>query len=137
MLELHNILAQNVEAVKRIPAEARFELLTTLALETGGYVHMPDTHNTWDAQDFQIKAQGVFGWGTAREDAVRMWIKCATRDAARLDRLAKAQAVLDQPDEFEPWFLKSACKTILSDSRDAAIRDAAKTQLAQINAVAA
>jgi|GEM_PF-3139838 len=137
MMKDRDTLIQNVEALKRLPAEVRFDTLTKIALATGGFAHTPENANTWDSQNYELKAQGVFAFGTTPDECVRMWIKCAGREADRLQGLIDAEAILGVTGPIEAWRLRQACKTILADSRDAEIRRLATQELAQLDAVAA
>ena len=132
-----DLLAQNIEALKRLPTEARFHTLTEVAIATGGYAHTPDNGNTWDSQDYQLSAQGVFAMGGTPAECVRMWLTCATRELRRLDALASAEATLRSRGPIPARDLRRACKTIIADSRNAEIRRIATQELAQLDAVAA
>lgn len=132
-----DLLAQNIEALKHLPAEARFATLTEIAIATGGYAHTPDNGNTWDSQDYQLSAQGVFAMGSTPAECVRMWLTCATRELRRLDALASAEATLRSQGPIPAWELRMACQTIAHDSQDVCLRKLAEAELQKLDAVAA
>ena len=132
---IHNTLARALETLELLGTPGRHDFLVMAALETGGYFHMPERANNWDSQMVEIKAHGISADGADLEEAIRNWMLVAGRQARVQQRVERAENVLCQPDT-DPETLRAACQTILSDGRTFSMQQAARTTLADLDAVA-
>lgn len=90
MMCTHDDLNQTLENLEILGTAARRELLTHAALQTGGYVKIPELENTWDTGKFEVKVHNLFAEGDDITEVIRNWMKIARSHALALRQTAKA-----------------------------------------------
>jgi hypothetical protein len=137
MMCIHNALAHALETLELLGPSGQHDFLMNAALETHGYFKTPRRTDNWDTQMVEIKAHNIFADGADLSEAIRNWRLASGRQAKVQRQVENAEYVLRQPPGHNGNdVIRKACQTILTDGRVAAIRKAARTTLADLDAIA-
>ena len=137
MMCIHNDLARALETLELLCPSGQHDFLVAASLETHGYFKTPRRNDTWDTQMVEIKAHNIFADGADQSEAIRNWRLVAARQVKVQKQVQSAEYVLRQPPGHNgDDVIRKACETILIDGRVEAIRKAARTTLADLDAIA-
>lgn len=137
MMGIHNPLARALETMELLGPSGQFDFLMNAALETHGYFKTPRKSDNWDTQMVEIKAHNIFADGADLSEAIRNWRLVARRQVSVQQQVESAEYVLRQPPGHNgDDVIRKACQTILTDGRVREIRRAARTTLADLDAIA-
>ena len=137
MMCVHDHLARALETLELLGPAGQHDFLMNAALETHGYLKTPRPTDNWDTQMVEIKAHNIYADGADLSEAIRNWRLVAGRQVCVQQQVEKAEYVLRQPPgHIGSDVIRKACTTILTDGSVEAIRRAARTTLADLDAIA-
>jgi hypothetical protein len=114
-------LRRATETLAKLTAKAAVDYLYGAAMESGGFLTLPDPGNTWSAQTYEVRAYGVFASGETDEAIQRNWARAAAAELAALEALRKEEALISQPITEQPAErMEEAARFILSLARSPA-----------------
>jgi len=128
-MSVNNALGRAVEALELRDHAGRADFLHMAAFESSGFYKPADPDNSWDNQQVEIKAYGIFASGGTDAEAIRHWMQAAARPARLFAGLCHAEALLRHKGPVPQDEILAACKLILAEGRDPVLRDRAAAML--------
>lgn len=137
MMCIHDDLARALETLELLGPFGQAEFLMNASMETHGHFKMPRPTDNWDTQMVEIKAHGLLAEGGDVSEAIRNWKRMAKQQVNIHQQLRRAEYTLCQPlGHTGADTLRTACRTILSDSPVKTLIEAARAKLADLDAIA-